>query len=240
MFSRLWPLPRAVYQRAETLLAPVQVAGARSDREAVDLHRAVSSRLALLDAIEGHVPEARAHLGPDAPQTEAKLLEDLAAVAHEELHNEPVALELLRRARDLAPADPAILADLAEVYLATGQYPDFARTASKVDAGRASPDNRVVLAALDWAAARLTRAAEGVQATRLARTYAELASDTHIGWTWDGIKHALSDGRCPHEQVEPILDVIELLGQTVTSETRARLSSVLQRARTSPVHPRRP
>jgi len=122
----------------------------------------------------------------------------------------------------------AILANLAEVYFAAGQYQDFVRTAGNIDRTRATNDDRVALAALAWATARLTRAPEGTAAMQLIHAYSASVNDARIGWSWKGTKHALAYGHHRYEEVKLILDVLSLLEKPVTAKTRAQLAELLR------------
>jgi hypothetical protein len=156
------------------------------------------------------------------------LLSVLGGVAHDELDNDVVALELLGRAHALNSDHQVILANLAEAYFAAGRYQDFARIAGKIDWTNASNDERVTLAALAWATARLTQATEGPAAMQLIHAYTASANDTVSGWSWKGTKHTLAYGRYRYEEVKLILDVLTLLEEPVTDKTRARLAELLR------------
>ena len=47
-------------------------------------------------------------------------------------------------------------------------------------------------------------------------------------WSWTGTKHALRYGHVRYVAAKPILDVLELLEQAVTDETRTKLARLLQ------------
>jgi WD40 repeat protein len=229
MFAHVSPLPRAQYQRAIELLDDNRdLVGRVNEHEGAELRRAVSLRLAVLDAVEGRLHNARVHFGADAPDTDALLLDKLGTFAHEELANEPVAVRLLIGARDLNPAHVSILTNLAEAYFAAGQYKDFARMADRLDKLQTTSDVRIAMAALGWATARLTRKLDGPQAARLLRIYQDIANDAHSTWSWNGTMHALKYSRFRFEEVEPILDVLALLKKMVTDETRVELAELLQ------------
>jgi hypothetical protein len=83
------------------------------------------------------------------------------------------------------------------------------------------------MAALAWAAARLTRTPDDAQRAHLLEAFRQFANDAVIGWTWTGTKHALRYGRVRYEAAKPILDVLELLEQRVTDETPAKLARLL-------------
>jgi hypothetical protein len=232
-FSHVWTVPRTAYQQAIAPLGPKDSPGSPSNRnaegrDAEELRWAVSIRTAMLDAIEGHLPEARAHFGADAPDTDALLLNVLGGFAHEDLDNDVVALELLGRAHALNSEHQDILANLAEVYFAAGQYQDVARIAAKIDWTRASNDDRVALAALAWATAHLTQAPEGPAAVQLLHTYPANVNGARINWSWKGTKHALAYGHYRYEEVKLILDVLTLLEEPVTDKTRAQLAELLR------------
>jgi hypothetical protein len=195
----------------------------------VKLHRSISTRLAILAAIEGRVAEARILQGPDAPATDARLLDRLGGVAHEDLHEEFVAVALLRRASEQDPGDPGILADLAETYFAAGQIEQFARTVAQIDQRRASPDVRVAIAALLWARGRLTGTAKDETANQLLRAYREsvTVTDANLQRSWNGTKHALAYGCHRFEDVKPIIDVLTLLEEPITDDTPAQLAKLL-------------
>jgi len=232
MYSHIWPDPRAYYQQAISVL-DVQGGPTHARSDADDLRREVSIRIAILDAIEGHVPDARTRFGSGEPETDALLLNELGDIAHQDLHDDIVALELLRRAHNLDPKRQDILANLAEVYFATGQYQDFARTASRIDHSPAGREGRVALAALTWAAARLTHTSEGLQAIHFIRVYNDAANGARFNWSWEGTMYALKYGRFRFEEVKPIIDVLELLTKPVTDETRSQLTELLQPQNTS-------
>jgi tetratricopeptide (TPR) repeat protein len=227
MYSRFWTIPHAYYQKSIFLLDQ-KSSSASTHGSNDELRRNVSTRIAIIDAIEDNIPEARRHLEPYAPETEVLLLEKLGSFAHEHLNNDAVALELLRRAHDLDPERESILVNLAEVYFATGQYQDFAHAASKANRPTATDDERVALAALTWAVSRLTRTSDYAKGQNLLRRYREIGNDTSINWSWKGTKHALAYGRHRYEEVKPILDVLALLEKPVTDQARAQLADLLQ------------
>ena len=236
LYAHVWSTPRARYLQALSLLD--QSSGSAPRQEVVvELRRSISTRLAILAAIEGRVAEARTLQGPDAPVTDALLLDRLGGVAHEDLHEEFVAVALLRRARERDPGDPSILADLAETYFATGQIEQFARTVAQIDQRRASPDVRLAIAALLWASGRLTGTAKAEAANQLLRAHrgSVTVTDANLQWSWNGTKHALFYGRHRYEDVKPIIDVLTLLEQPVTDATRAQLAQLL--AAPAPPHP---
>jgi WD40 repeat protein len=188
MFSRVWPVPRATYHLALHLLD--DPGGPSFDRQSRSTRRdELSRRLAVLDALEGELPHARERLGANAPTEDAALLRLLGATAHEELFNDFVALTLLRRASVLAPDDASILANLIEVYFSLSQFREAASTAARIDLSRVSPDFRVSLAALAWAATRLSQAPERAAAQQLLRAYAALSESMRTHWSWKGTRH---------------------------------------------------
>jgi hypothetical protein len=54
------------------------------------------------------------------------------------------------------------------------------------------------------------------------------ATDVHINWTWEGTKHTLAYNRHPHDEVQPILDVLTLLEESVTDKNRTALAKLLR------------
>ena len=226
MFSRVWALPRTTYQRALQLLDGPTSASFEAQGRAARRDELVR-RLAVLDALEGNVPQARVRLGAQAPTEDTVLLKLLGATAHEELFNDEVALELIRQASALVPRDPSILSNLAEVYLSLSQFSETTSTAAKLDPRRVSPGLQVALAALVWTAARLTHAREHEPAQRLVRAYEALPDSASIEWTWTGTKHALTYGRYSAEESQPVLDVLALLEEDVSKESRAKLRTLL-------------
>jgi WD40 repeat protein len=228
MRFRTWSVSRADYQQATTLLDG-KLGTDRCGNQHIwaDPCRAVSTRVAILDALEGRLQDARTHFGAKAPKNDALLLNQLGGFVYEDLQDAVVARDLLLRARELNPQEVSVLVSLVEVYFGAGQYEESARTAEKIEKPEAS--TRVAIAALAWAGARLTRAPEAAQAAQLMRVYGELANVTFINWSWRGTRHVLEYGHFRFEEVKPILDVLALLGrEPVTDKTRARLASLLQ------------
>jgi tetratricopeptide (TPR) repeat protein len=183
--------------------------------------------MAVLDALEGHLEDARTQFGPNAPRTDALLLNKLRGFAYERLRNEVVALDVLLRAHELDPQEASVRVSLVEVYFGAGKYEESARTAQTLE--KPEPSTRVAFAALAWAAARLTRSSEDAKAAQLMRVYGEFANNHRINWSWRGTEHALEYGRFRFEEVRPILDVLALLDrEPVTDRARARLASLLR------------
>ena len=228
-FSRVWLLSKADYQRAIDLLDRNHDIIVHTDTaDAEYLRKVLSIRIAVLDAIVGHLDDARTHLGTDAPAADADLLGLLGQFAHNELCNDVIAISLLLHAQDRALQQVYILTDLAEAYFASGRYDDFARTAAQIDRRSTTPDQRVAMAALAWAAARLTHTADDTHRARLMEAFRKLANGTVIQWTWTGTKHALRYGHVRYEAAKPIVDVLDLLEQPVTDETREKLARLMQ------------
>jgi WD40 repeat protein len=228
MSSLVWSLPRANYQRAITFLSswPGYISGA-NQRKIQELQRTVSLRLAIVDAFGGDLAQARARLGPGAPATDVLLLDMLGEVAHGELKNNAVSLQLLLRAYDLDPKDVGTLANLAKVYFVTKNYDGLRRCLADFDKLQASPDLHVAVATLAWAAARLTRIPEVAYRSQLISTYHELANGARIDWTWKGVEYALKYGHFRFRDVKPIVDVLTFLKQPVTDVTRATFVDLL-------------
>lgn len=226
MFSGVWALPRGTYQRALQLLDGPDGRRAGAALRA-KLHEIIAIRLAMLDALEGHLSQARARYGAKAPASDAQLLKVLGTAAHDELGNRLVALALLRQAHERSPGDAALAANLAEAYFAAGRLSEAAAAAATIDPSAVSAELRVALAALAWAAARLAPAPARAPAQRLERAYAALAESTRIDWSWRGTKRALSHGRYTVEQARPVLAVLGLLEMPVSAAQRAQLSSLL-------------
>jgi hypothetical protein len=57
--------------------------------------------------------------------------------------------------------------------------------------------------------------------------YRELAVNEHVSWSWVGTKHALAYGHYRYDDAKPILEVLTLLEQQVTTGTRAHLATLL-------------
>jgi hypothetical protein len=87
------------------------------------------------------------------------------------------------------------------------------------------------MAVLAWAVARLTRGADDARGAHLMNTLRQIASGSIIRWTWNGTKHALKYRDVRYEDARPILDVLELLEQPVTDETRSKLARLLRAPR---------
>jgi WD40 repeat protein len=228
-FSGVWSVAREDYQRALALLGDGSVAQLDAQPGRAQAWRlAVSFRLAMLDAVEGQLAAARARLGTDAPATDALLLNSLGTTAHDELHNDRVSLRLLQHAHTLDPTNASILGNLTEAYFATRDYDAFTRSASKLARLRPSPDVRVAVAAMTWAAARLLRQPSGSAGVQLLRAYNQRANDAHIGWTWAGTEHALRYHSYTFDEVKPVLDVLHVLAKNVTAQTRTELARLVQ------------
>ncbi|HET7504841.1 MAG TPA: TIR domain-containing protein [Kofleriaceae bacterium] len=187
----------------------------------------ISQRLAMLDAVEGHLQDARSHIGPGAPAADADLLDELATLAHDETGKPGFALSLWSRAHEFAPRRPDLVARLAEQYFVARRYDDFARAAAQANQLSATPSDRVALAALGWAVARLTRTSTTVPRARLMAAFSSFANGALVLWTWTGTRHAIKYGHFRHEDVRPILDVLQMLEQRVTVESRAQLARLL-------------
>lgn len=84
------------------------------------------------------------------------------------------------------------------------------------------------MAALGWAVARLTHVPASTPQRHLLRAYNEIANGGSIQWIWKGTKHALKYGHIWYKDAKPIVDVLELLEQPVTDETRERLPRLLR------------
>ncbi|HEX8112905.1 MAG TPA: tetratricopeptide repeat protein [Kofleriaceae bacterium] len=230
MHTHVWATPRARYLQALTLLDPSGSSAPPQDL-IVEFRRSISVRLAILAAMEGRVAEARTWLGPNAPPKDWSLLDGLGSVAHDGLHEEIVAVALLRSAHEQDSGDPDILADLAEMYFAAGQIEQCAHAAAQIDQRRASLEVRVAVAALRCAALGTRPTDPHTETTRdadrLFHVYREVATRTRLLWTWNGTKHALTYGRYRFEDMKPIVEVLTLLEQPVTDETRAQLARLL-------------
>jgi thioredoxin-like negative regulator of GroEL len=217
------------YQRARKLLEDHHDRIARIDKPGLDqLLQLLAFRLAIIDAIEHRLADARTRLGSDAPANDAELLKRLAEIAHDQLDNDAIARPLLEQAHQLVPQQTDVLSDLAEVYFATANYSNLASVLTQLARLQTTLDQRVVLATVDWAAARLTRSPDGPQRQRVAQAYQALADGTEIQWTWAGTKHALLYGHLRHEDARLIVGVLELLKQPVSAENRAKLVELLQ------------
>jgi WD40 repeat protein len=226
MRSQVLRLPRSAYQQALAVLDEGIRASSSTDRLREDaLRESISLRLAIVDAMEGDLSQARARYPSSAP--DARLLSTLGVIAHEVLYDDLTAIALLRKAAALAPEDLSTLCKLAEVHFAAGDLTEATSIATKINVARASPDQRVALAALAWGAARLTSGSEAEQAATLARAYAALPDTARSGWPWTGTMHALAYGRYSAEESQPVLDVLRVLEGKASAEARARLASLL-------------
>jgi len=231
LFSREWALPRADYGRALALLdASSEHVSRRDQDEAEQLRGAILIRLAVLDGFEGRLVDARAHLALDHSIADAQLLAVLAGIAHDALTNDIIALELLLRARKLDPKDISILGDFAEIAFVSGHDEDLARTLRDIAGLKASPDVRLAMATLAWAAAYLHEHGDQVLRTRLLDTYRQIERGSASKWSWTGTKHALAYGRFYGKGVHAVLDVISLLEKPASNENSAALAELLLHA----------
>jgi hypothetical protein len=226
MHTSVWSIPRAHYRQALALLDPHDGRAPHQDTD-LELHRSISTRLAIIAAMEGDLVQVRTLVQAPSPFTDARLLRDLGETAHDELYEDSVAVVLYERANEMDAHDPAVLADLAEAYFAAGQMESLAPAIARIDLRRMSPGQFTAIATLTWARDRLTHAPAGAAANHLLKVYRDAPTNVGIEWTWTGTKHALLYGQHRYEDVKPIIDVLTLLEQPVTDATREQLTRLL-------------
>jgi len=184
----------------------------------------------VLGALDGRLGDARAHLALDHSFSDALLLAELSVFAHDELASDVIALELVLRARKLDPKNINILSNLAEIAFVSGHDEDLARTLHEIAGLKASPDERLAMATLAWAAAYLHEHGDQVLRARLLDAHRQIERGSAIKWTWTGTKHALAYGRFHGKGVHAVLDVISLLEKPASNETSAALAELLLHA----------
>jgi hypothetical protein len=157
---------------------------------------------------------------------ESALLSKLAGIAQDTLLLPRIARELLDRAHRANPTDVAILAERAEPTFAVHDYDDYLGMVSAARKGQPA-DSRLVLDVLTWAAHRLRGDATSAKPQALIDDYAVLLDDHLVRWQFAGTRHALLYGPHSAEETQPIVEVLNLLEQPVSAESRAKFAALV-------------